>query len=97
MRTFKNLQALEKRLQRGIAWDDYFMLGGRLYEIYEYGPGPGVNIGYDYVYFLNKRSGNLIYIKYICPSYQFINGVRQQTKSYQFIDLELQENAYLWR
>ena len=83
MRTFKNLQALEKRLERGIAWDDYFTLAGKLWEIYEYGPGPGIG-GPCYVYFLNKRSGSLIHIRY-------------NLNPYSFIDVEMLENAYLWR
>lgn len=97
MKSFKNVQALEKRLERGIAWDDFFLLGGKVYNMYEYGPGIGVNIGYDYVYFLNKRSGDMIYIKYDCPSYQYVDGVKVQTKKYRFIELETIEKAYQWR
>lgn len=78
------MEVFEKKLQEGIAWADYFMLGGHLYKIYEYGGGDIMKMDYEYVYFLNKRTGNLIYIKYLLNPYRFIS-------------VELQENAYLWR
>lgn len=81
MKTFKNLQTLEKRLKRGIAWEDYFILDGKLWEMYEYGPFQGTPL---YVYFLNKRTGYLIHIRY-------------NLNPYSFIDVEMLENAYLWR
>lgn len=96
MKTFKDVGAFERRLQRGIAWDDYFMLDGRMWNIYEYGPGIGAS-GPEYIYFLNKRSGDMLHIVYDCPSFQYVNGVRVQTKQYHFHKLERIEKAYQWR
>jgi len=101
MKTFTSLKAFEKRLQKGIVWEDYFKLDGRTWNIYEYGGGAMFHMDYDYVYFLNKNrktnQNDVIYIRYDCPSYQYKDGVKVETKKYRFIDLELIENASLWR
>lgn len=97
MKTFKNFEAFEKRVQKAICWDDYFQLDGKMWNIYEYGGGSMMHLDYDYVYFLNKKSGNMIYVKYHCPSYSYINGEKNNIKNYQFISVELIENATKWR
>lgn len=89
MKTFANIGRFEARLKKGIAWEDYFRLGGKMFNIYEYGPGPGVNIGYDYVMFRNKNTGEIIEVQYDCPSFQYIDGQRVQTKQYAFKSLEV--------
>ncbi len=97
MKTFKDFKAFTKRISKRIDWSDYFKLGGRLWEIYEYGGGSMMKMDYDYVYFINRRSNDLICVKYDCPNYQWIDGQEIQTKKYRFIDAEYLENAYLWR
>lgn len=68
-----------------------------MFNIYEYGGGSFMQMDYDYVYFLNKRSGDMVYIKYQCPSYSYINGKRVLIKDYQFISLDYMEQATQWR
>lgn len=97
MKTFKNLQAFKKRIQNGTDWDDYFKLGGKMWNIYEYGGGSMFHMDYDYVYFLNKRSGDMIYVKYDCPSVQYIDNKKVEVRKYKFISLELQAGNSLWR
>lgn len=97
MKTFKDLKTFARSLIQGMTWEDTMKIGGRVYQIYEYGPGPGENMGYDYIYFLNKRTNDLIYIKYDCPASNYIDGKRVQTKEYKFHELELQQDAFLWR
>lgn len=94
---FKDIKAFEKRIQLAPEWHDYFMLGGRLYEIYEYGGGSLFHMDYDYVYFRNKRTGDMVYVKYDCPGYQYINGEQVQTKKYSLHEVELQESVEPWR
>lgn len=65
MKTYKNLAAFEKRVQKTTDWDDYFSLGGRLYKLYEYGD---LYNGRNYVYFVNKRKRDAIRIEYHCPT-----------------------------
>ena len=88
MKYFKDFNAFVKRNTNKIDWDDYFSLGGRLYQIYEYGGGSLMKMNYNYVYFINKRTNDAIYVKYDCPS--------EKTK-YNFIDAELIPNMGLWR
>lgn len=97
MKTFKNIKALEKRLQNGIAWEDYFLLDGRIFNIYEYGGGSIMGLDYDYIYFLNKRSGDMVFIKYHCPSYKYVNSEKVKVKDYRFISLEYIPHATQWR
>ena len=97
MKTFKNIKALERRLQKDIAWEDYFKLNGRMFNIYEYGGGSFMKMDYDYIYFLNKRSGDMIYIKYDCPSTRWVNGKQVKVKDYRFISLECLPQATQWR
>lgn len=98
MRHYKDIKALEKRLEGGPNWEDDFKIGGRVYTMYEYGPGPGVSVGYDYIYFLNKRSGEMVYIRYDCPSYQYVDGQRVQTKAYRLHFVEHENWRHeLWR
>ncbi len=93
MKTFKDLKTFEKKLHKGLCWEDYFKIGGKVFKIYEYGNLDNC----EYVYFYNKKSKTMIYIKYDCPSSRFENGVRIITKNYRFIDLEIIENPNLWR
>lgn len=96
MKYFKNIDAFKKRVQKSTDWADYFMLGGKLWNIYEYGGGWKQNEP-CYVYFLNKRTNDLIKIDYFLSSTQYRNGEKVVNSKYQFIDLEYQPNAYLWR
>lgn len=97
MKTFKDIAAFERRVSNEPAWDDYFTVGGKMFKLYEYGPGPGVNIGYDYAYFVNKKTHDAIHVKYDCPSYQYINGERVQTKEYALHEVEYIPDMGLWR
>jgi len=97
MKTFKSIEVFEQKLKKEIAWQDSIKIGGRVFNIYEYGEaGHGASFENDYVYFLNKPSKTMIYIKYICPSWQ--KG--EQTAVYKFIDLQVLEvgnEIDLWR
>lgn len=97
MKTYKNIDSFIKKQQKSINWEDEMKIGGKIFRIYEYGGGSLFNMDCDYVYFLNKRTRDAIYIKYICPSYQYIDGEKKQIKEYKFIDWEYQENIDLWR
>ena len=94
MKTFKDLKTFEKKLKKRLCWEDYFKIGNKTFKIYEYGD---LSNSENYVYFYNKRSKTMLYIKYVCPSSHFENGERIQTKTYKFIDLEVEENPDLWR
>lgn len=93
MKTFKDIKTFEKKLNKSLCWEDYFKVGGKVFNIYEYGDLPDS----EYVYFLNKRTRTLIYIKYDCPASKYVNGVKVITKKWRFISLEVYENAMLWR
>jgi hypothetical protein len=94
MKTYANIKTFYNRNRHKIDWEDYFMLNGKLFNIYEYGEGEG----HDYVYFLNKKSGDIVYVQYDCPSYQSINGERIQTKAYNLYEVEYKNNnPYQWR
>lgn len=80
---FKNIKAFERRIRSGTNWDDYFMLNGRMFKIYEYGPGIGVNTRPDYVYFVNKRTRDAIHVTYDCPSYNWEPTGRKVKKTEQ--------------
>lgn len=97
MKTYKDLKAFEKRVAKITDWDDYFKMGGKMYNIYEYGGGAMMRMDYDYVYFLNKRTHDMIYVKYHLPSIQYVNGEKQVTGKYSLISVEYLENQELWR
>ena len=71
MKTFSGIEQFQKRISTAPAWDDYFTLGGKMFKLYEYGPGIGVNVRPDYVYFVNKRTHDAIKVEYDCPSYEW--------------------------
>jgi len=93
MKTFKDIETFGKKLKKSLCWEDYFKIGGKIFKIYEYGDLPNCN----YVYFYNKKSKVMLYIKYICPSSKFENGIKIITNTYKFIELEIIENPSLWR
>ena len=104
MKYFQTLATLENRLKKGIAWDDSDQItvgnatrGRKVFKLYEYGGGSLYSMSHDYVYFVNKQTHDAIYIKYQCPSYQYKDGVKVQTKHYEFISMEYIENMDLWR
>ena len=98
MKTFKDLQAFKKRIEKTTAWEDYFMLGGKMFTIYEYGGGSMFGEINDYVYFLNKRSKDMIKVIYRLPNTQYKDGKKVVEGQYTFIDLEYTPNyQYLWR
>lgn len=97
MKTFKDIKTFEKKLEKSLCWEDYIKIGGKVFKIFEYGGGSLMRLDYDYVYFYNKRSKIMIYVKYDCPSYKWENGVKVKTKDYRFIGMEIIEEPYLWR
>lgn len=86
--SFKSIEHLKRRLQKDLCWADKIIIAGKTYTMTEYGPGPGIHIGYDYVEFTNKKTNDTIYIKYDCPSWQYIKGQKTQIKTYRFINLQ---------
>ncbi len=93
MKSFKNIEIFEKKLKDSLCWEDYFKIDGKTFKIYEYG-----ELGdCDYVYFYNKKSKTMLYIKYDCPSSNWVDGKKVITKQYRFISLEVTENPHLWR
>ena len=94
MKTFKDIETFKEKLKTSLCWEDYFKINDLTFKLFEYG---SLSDSEDYVYFYNKFSKQMIYIKYICPSYNYIKGVKTQTKEYKFISLEVEENPYLWR
>jgi len=97
MKTFKDFKALEKRLKKSLCWEDYIYIEGKIFKIYEYGGGGLMHMDYDYIYFYNKKSKIMVYIKYQCPSYKLENGIKIKVKDYEFINMEIIENPFLWR
>lgn len=97
MKSFKDFNAFKKRIKRSTAWEDYFRMGGKMFHIYEYGGGSMMQMDYDYVYFLNKRTNDMIYVKYNLPNIQYIDGKKQVIGEYRFISAEYLENQSLWR
>ena len=94
--TFKDIKAFERRITNAPAWNDFFILGGHLYNIYEYGPGPGVS-GVDYCYWLNKRTGTAVHVEYDCPSYSYKDGIKVDGKRYRLHSVELIPDFIGWR
>lgn len=80
---FKDIKAFERRIQDGPNWGDYFALSGRMYKLYEYGPGIGDNSRPDYVYFVNKRTHDAIKVEYDCPSFNWELTGRKVKKAQQ--------------
>ena len=97
MKSFKDYQTFVKKVEKSICWEDYFLMDGKTYKIYEYGGGSMMHMDFDYVYFYNKKSKTMIYIKYDCPSYKYVEGVKIVTKEYRFISIEVMEDPFLWR
>ena len=97
MKTFKDIKIFEEKLKKSLCWEDFIKVGGKVFKIYEYGGGSLFKMDHDYVYFLNRKTKTLIYIKYICPSYRWENHIKKQIHHYKFISLEVIEDAYLWR
>ena len=93
MITFKDIKTFENKLKNSLCWEDYFKIDGKLFKIYEYGDLDNC----DYVYFYNKKTKIMLYIKYNCPSSKYVDGVKIQTKQYKFISLEVLDNPNLWR
>jgi len=94
---FKDLNDFKNKLKKSICWEDYFKIKNLTYKMYEYGGGSMFNMDYDYVYFYNKYSKKMIYIKYDCPSYKVKKGKYVMIKPYRFISLEVMRNPFLWR
>ena len=97
MKTFKNEEDFIEKQKDKINWEDWMKIGGKVYKLYEYGGGSMFHMDYDYVYFVNKRTHDAIYIKYICPAFQWIKGEKVQTAFYRFIDAEIYPDMDLWR
>jgi hypothetical protein len=93
MKTFKDIKQFKEKLIKGLCWEDYFKIGNLTYKIYEYGDLENCN----YVYFYNKYSKTMLFIKYDCPASRYENGIKIITKEYRFISLEVLKNPYLWR
>ena len=95
MKTFKDKKALQKRLERGLAWDghDWIKVGGKVYKLVEYGDCTGGN----YVLFQNKRTTDIIDIRYQVPCFQWRDGARVQTAYYRFHSLDVYTNGELYR
>lgn len=97
LKRFKTITDFKNKLKKSICWEDYFKIGNLTYKIYEYGGGSMFNMSFDYVYFYNKHSKQMIYIKYDCPTSNWKNGEKVLLKPYKFIDLEVIKNPILWR
>ena len=80
MKTFKDIQQLEKRLKEKICWGDWIKVGKKIYKMVEYGDGTNDN----YMLFQNKTTTDMIEIRYQCPTSQ--NGI--QTKTFKFHSIE---------
>lgn len=97
MKTYKSIEKFINNQKNEITWEDYMRIGGKVYKLYEYGGGSMFNMPYDYVYFVNKKTHNAIYIEYHCPVGTYKNGTHIITKPYKFIDAEFIPNMDLWR
>ena len=97
MKTYKTVDKFIDSQKESINWEDEMIIGGKMFRMYEYGGGAMFHMDYDYIYFVNKKTHNAIYIKYNCPASQYIDGKRVITKKYSFIDAEFIENMDLWR
>lgn len=95
--THKNIDAFIKKIQHGTNWNDEMKINNKIYRIYEYGGGSLMRMDYDYVYFYNKRSHTMIYLKYNLPSTQYINGEKVVKGYYKLISSEIIKNATEWR
>lgn len=96
MKTYKNLDEFKKRVAITTDWADYFKLGGRMYEIYEYGGGWNKD-DKSYVYFRNKRSNDMIHVEYYLPSTNYVDGKKVVTGEYRVLEVNFFKNMELWR
>ncbi len=65
-----------------------------MYQIYEYGDS------YDhgsYVYFVNKRTHDMINVEYRLPTVDYVNGKRIEKGEYRLHSVHFFENHPLWR
>lgn len=83
MKHFTNLENFERRIKERPDWHDYFMLGGRMYQIYEYGGGWGSG-EICYAYFVNKRTHDMIHVTY-------------RLNPYELRTVEFEPDNSLWR
>lgn len=97
MKTFKNLEAFERRIEKGPNWDDLFRLDGKTYNIYEAGPPAHAELGYKYVYFVNRNTHDTIHVRYSFTAEKYIHGVCVRTNAYQLVDIDIIPNMQLWR
>lgn len=81
---FKDIEAFHNRVESAIVWGDWIRIGTRLYKQVEYGDAYN---GTSYVMFQNKKTRHMIQVDYDCPSYQYVNGVKVQTKHYRYIGM----------
>jgi len=98
MKTFKNIQALEKRLKKGIDWGDWIKIARKVYKMVEYGDGENGN----YMSFQNKKTTDMIQVNYQVPCFKWIGEGKKkeriQTHFYQFHNIEqLGRLGYLYR
>lgn len=85
MKSFKNEKQLEKRLKRGICWEDYIKVDGKVFKMVEYGDGQYDN----YMLFQNKTSKHMIEIRYQVPTahYDRVTKERVEDKQYSFKEI----------
>jgi len=93
LKKFRDLRHFKQELKKSLCWEDYFKIGNLTYKIFEYGDLENC----EYVYFYNKFSKTMLYIKYDCPGSKYERGKKVITKTYKFINLEVIKNPYLWR
>lgn len=96
MKTYKNLAAFEKRVQKTTDWADYFKLGGRMYHIYEYGDTYTTS-PHCYVYFINRRTSDMINVEYTLPTINYTDGKRVENGEYRLLNLYFLPNNPQWR
>lgn len=95
-KTFKNFGAFVKRVEKTTAWADYFNLDNKMFKIYEYGDTDG----HCYVYFLNKKTTDMIRVDYTLPSINYVDSKKVEKGIYSMISAEYMENYgidNLWR
>lgn len=69
MKTYKDIAQFRRRVAQATDWADYFKLEGRMYQIYEYGDSAH---GGQYVFFVNKRTHDMVEVQYTLPSVQWV-------------------------
>ena len=95
MKTFKDIKTFENKVKKSLCLEDYFKVDKKIFKIFEYGDYENI----QYVYFYNKRTNMMIKIDYICPSFEYKNGIKIQINKYKFIDMFFENYPieYLWR